>query len=169
MKNTIPGILLLLLASLHVTLSSARAGARAPVTEVLRFTNASSTNKFNMLEGVALNALEATRTVTLTTGRRWPTLKINVFFTHSAASDVTMVMKCSFDGTNYAVVQSGSIAAGVRTLSDLTDTKVTGGANQSFQTSVGAKGCESVQLVFDGTSAGAGDLVDVQVVGVSGT
>lgn len=148
---------------------NALAGARAPVTEVLRFTNSASTNKYNMLEGVALNAAAGTRTITLATSRRWPTLKVNVFYTYSAAGTVTMVTSCSIDGTNYATVQSGSIAAGVRTLSDLTDTKTTGAASHNFQVQVGVKGCESVQLLLGGAGAGAGDLVDVQVAAITGT
>lgn len=158
---------MLLVAVIVACAARANAAERAPVTEVLRFTNTASTNDFNLLEQVALNAAAGTRTVTLTTGRRWPTLRVSVFFTHSAATTVTMVTSCSMDGTNYATVQAGALSGGTRTLTDLTDSKPVSG-NTNFHFSVGVKTCEKVQLLFGGASAGANDKVNVQVSGVAG-
>ena len=140
----------------------------APKTDTTVYVNPASTNRYNLLEGVALNAAEATRTATVHLRRRWPSIKVNVFYTYGSATDVTATLKCSIDGTNYAVIQSRAISAGVATLSDLVDTKTTSAASHDMQIMYGVAGCERAQVVFAGTGAGGSDTVNVQVIAVAG-
>lgn len=144
------------------------AGAAQPTSH--HFINDGSTNKDNLLEGVALNATAADRTITLNMcdigpgkdGECWTKLRIGIFYTYSAATTVTAQATCSIDGTNYARITSRSISGGAGTVSLFTDTYTTGAASANFTLEYGVELCQKVQIVFGGASADASDLVNVQ-------
>lgn len=120
----------------------------------------------NILSGVALNAAEANRTIVLNTNG-WAKLRVAVFFTYSSSSQLTAIFRCSFDGTNYARIQSRKISDGASTLSSFTDVKATSSTNQDFIIEYSVKGCVRSKIVFAGTPAGAGDLITVQALAQS--
>ncbi len=145
----------------------ARGGA--PKTSTLNYSNASSDNVYNLLEGVALNAAAAARTITVSTKQLWAKLVVPVFFTYgTSATTVTAQFKCSTDGTNYVLLQSRAISAGASTLSDMVDTKTTGGVDQDFMLEYDVRACRSVQVVFGASGPGGSDLINVQATAVSG-
>ena len=131
---------------------------RQPQIRLVR--NESSINPINVLEGVALNAAAATRTAEINC-EGYSVLRFFVFFTHSAASDVSVTPTATLDGTNYAPLQSRSIVAGAATLSDLVDTKTVTGDDQ-FWVDYDVRGLTTIKLAMSGTSAGASDLVTCQ-------
>lgn len=126
-----------------------------------------SADSANMLSGVALNASEGTRTLELVTSKNWSRVKLEILYTYSAATTLTIAPTFSLDGT-YASETSGVTADGIRTLSQLTDTYTTNGASANLIVSYDVSGMQSVKFVFGGAGAGAGDLVTVQAVAVSG-
>jgi hypothetical protein len=134
----------------------------ASAAKFYRFQSGTSTNKYNLLEGAALNASVGSRTVTINPSGTFTKLNVAVFYTYSAATAVTLTMSCSMDGTNYAGRQTRDISSGAATLSSLVDSKTTSASNQSFMVEYDVRGCEKVKIVLDGTGAGAGDLVNVQ-------
>lgn len=155
---------------LLVLLLPATALAWAPPAQVQRITNDASTNKYNKIESVALNATAALRTLTVevaqvkrTTGDGYEKLVVVVDFTWAAASTVVLTPTCSIDGgSTYASETSTSIAAGAGTVSPYADTYTTGGASAVFRVVYDVSGCTHYKIVFSGASAGATDLIDVQ-------
>ena len=152
-------------AILVLLLSTAALAAppTAPVTNVQAFTASTE-----VLTAVALNAAAATRTVTIVTGKLFSGLLVDVRYTYSAATTVTVTPTCTHDGTNYVSMTTASISGGARTLSVLADTYTTGGASAALGVSYDVSACQAVKLVFGGASAGAGDLVTVRAFGVVG-
>ncbi len=131
-------------------------------TSTTRLTNPASTNKFNFLEGVALNATEATRTVTVELGGRWDKLRLALFLSRTAATSVVVTPSVSLDGTNFAPMTSRSISGGASTVSELVETKSVSGDDE-FHLEYDVKGLESVKFVLSGASAGGSDLIDAQL------
>jgi len=127
----------------------------------VHLTDSDSSNEFNMLEDVALNAAAATRTLTLTVPSAAHKLRLAVFLTRTAATNVRITPTGSFDGTNYAEWTSRSTLAGVGTLTDFYDLHAVSG-DKDFATEYDVTGLKKVKLVFSGASAGAADLVNVQ-------
>lgn len=143
----------------------AQAAARSPKTLTYKHTSGGSVT---LLNGVALNATESSRTITLNTDG-WSKLRVYLYYTYSAATDVRAVFSCSMDaGANFALLQTRAIASGVATLSDFVDVKSTGSANQLIMLEYDTRGCDKTKIVFSGTSAGAGDTVIVQATSIAG-
>lgn len=150
--------------------------AYAPQSKVQWLTKDSSTNDYNLLEAVALNATAATRTITVPisqvqsrAGEGFEKLVVGVEFTYAAASTVVLTPTCSMDGgSTYFSETSTAIAAGAGTVSLYTDTYTTGGASASFRLVYDVSSCTHYKIVFSGASAGATDLVDVQAALVVG-
>lgn len=141
--------------------------AQAPLLRYSDFRNGASTTAQNILEGVALNATAATRTVTLDTDG-FAGLRVLVFYTYSAATTVTAQATCTYDGTNYVRITSRATSAGAGTLSLFADTYTTGAADADFSIEYGVAGCKRVKVLFGGASADGSDLVDVQAVAYVG-
>ena len=129
------------------------------------------------LDGVALNAAAATRTVTATlthdgasTGRPvYSKLLVVVDFTYAAASTVTDQFTCSLDGTNYGRRTSSSTVLGATTRYAEPATYTTNAASAVLTYEYDVRGCKAVQILFGGASAGASDLVDVTWTAVAGS
>lgn len=153
--------------AISLLLPSVASAQTAPATKYYEHKNTASTNEYNLLEGVALNAAAASRTITLTLKKKWSKTRVSVFFTRTAATTVTALMSCSIDGTNYAPVQARRIASGVATLNDLVDTKNVSG-NDIFMAEYDVRGCQKAQVLFGGAGAGGSDTVNVQAVSVVG-
>ena len=157
-------------------LCTSQALSYAPRAQVKRFVREASSNDYNVLEAVALNAAAATRTYTVSAGALtdapsdgFAKLVVVIDYTYSAATTVTVTPTCSLDGgSTYASETSTSIAAGAGTVSVYSDTYTTGGANAVLRLVYDVSGCTHYKLVFGGASAGAGDLVDVQAALVVG-
>lgn len=115
----------------------------------------------------ALNAAAATRTVTAilthdgtTSGRPvYSKLAVTAVYVYSAATTVTVQFSCARDGTNYGRRTSTSTVAGASTIYAETGTYTTGAASINLDLEYDVRGCASVQLLFGGAGAGAGDLV----------
>lgn len=129
------------------------------------------------LDGVALNAAAATRTVSATltndgetTGNavysKW---LVTVDFTYTAATTVTAQFTCALDGTTYGRRTSTSTASGASTIYAETGTYTTGAASIILNLEYDVRGCKAVKLLLGGASAGASDLVDVTWVAVAGS
>jgi hypothetical protein len=127
-----------------------------------QFENTSSTASANLLEGVAMNAAEASRTATVNTGNVYRKLRVAVFFTYSAATAVTVQFKCSIDGTNYATLQTRDCLSGTCSDYDWTDSKDPDDADADYLLEYDAGGCDSVQLVVGSTGGGASDTFNLQ-------
>jgi len=138
--------------------------ADAGFTTTRSYRNSASANTFNILEGVALNATEATRTVTVELAGRYSHARVGVSFTWAAASTVVLTPYCSQDnGTSYLPVTARSVTAGAGAISPLVDTYTTSGASADFSIEYGVSGCTHFRIVFSGASGGASDLIGVQL------
>jgi uncharacterized protein with beta-barrel porin domain len=157
-------------AALVTLLVASHAMAYAPAAQVVPYINDAATNKFNVLEGVALNATAATRTLTVQVSDVRKTAKdgyrkliVVVKHTYSAATTLTATPTCSMDGgTTYASETSTSISAGAGTVSVYSDTYTTGAANSVLRLVYDVSGCTNYKVLFGGASGGAGDLINVQ-------
>ena len=147
--------------------SVAMAAPSAPTTRTKWFPNASSTNRFNLLEGVALNAAAATRTITVTLNNKYSEIKVIIDLTRSASTDMTFAFSGSFDGTKFGDVTSRKISTGVTTISQMTESNP-GTASRTLLITWDVLGLNAAKIVFGGTAADGSDLVDVQVVAVVG-
>ena len=160
-------------AALAVMLSALLAGdarlvGAAPVasgpTWVRNFTASGE-----VLTAVALNAAAGTRTLTFDAlEQQFSKVRVQVFYTYSAATTVTAAWTCSIDGTNYASDATESCASGTCTHYAKTDTYTTGAANASISFDFDARTCRKAKVVLGGASAGAGDLVTTDSAGVVG-
>jgi len=160
--------ILLVIVAASVVLCGKAFAEDAPTTNSLAFVNTASAEKLNILEAVALNAAEATRTITIVPRRDWAKLRVWVFYTYSAATTVTTAMSCSLDTSQFGTPQTRAVTAGASTLSDLVDTKTTSAADQDYFFDFDVRGCRTVKLVFGGASADGSDLVNVQVAAITG-
>lgn len=138
--------------------------AKAPTTNTVRL---QASGSFKLLDGVALNAAAATRTIEVTTGRNFAKLVLFTDFNRSAATTVTIEPYCSPDGTLYFRLQSRAVASGTGTLSDYTDSNAVSG-NEDFYTEYDARSCEKMKFIYAGASADGSDLVTVYGTGVVG-
>lgn len=146
--------------------------AWAPRAQAVRVLNMASTNDYNVLEAVALNASAATRTITTQVGTLgqggngdgFAKLLVVIDYTYSAATTVTVLPSCSQDGgSTYGQETSTAIASGAGTVSAYSDTYTTGAASKILRLGYDVSGCTHYKLVFGGASADASDLVDVQL------
>ena len=155
-----------LIAVLILSIASPAMGAiRAKVinvgsSQVLVVTDPSKTSDFNIIEGEATNG---SPTVTIPLDRAWVKLRLFLFVTYAANTYVTIEVQCSLDGTNYATAQTRAIASGVATLSDLSDKKTLGAANQSPMTEYDVRGCQDVKITLGGDNTDAANLQAVAV------
>lgn len=156
-----------------VALFPTSALAQQDFTRVKAFTNPVSTNKQNMLEGVALDSGSSV-TVLLTHDKKttgnaaYSKALVGIFYTYAAASTVTLAWSCSLDGTNFPQKTSGVVTSGVRALSAFSDSWTTNAADADFMAELDVRGCKKLRIVVGGAGAGATDLVDVQVTAVVG-
>ena len=154
--------------TLTLAVGGSAAAKLADKTDSKNWKSTTSTNEYNLLEGVALNAASASdRTITLNTKGFWAKLRVSVFFTYTAATTVDAVFTCAYDGVNYAQITSRSISGGTATVSKLTDSHPVS-ADSDFQLEYDVKGCEFVKVLFSGTGAGGSDTVDVQATTIAG-
>lgn len=154
---------------------SATAQAGQPKATANHYFLPASTNDYNLLEGVALNATAATRTITLNIGdangfkaEEFTKIRVSVFFTWAAATTVTAQFSCAEDGTNYARLTTRSCSSGTCTVSLQSDSYATGGASADFSLEYDVRGCQKVKILFGGAGAGATDLVNVQATAIAG-
>lgn len=156
----------IVLAALLAAPNLAWAQGVQPRTNVKDFKSGTS---FNLLAAVALNAADAaTRTITLSLGKDFGKALVHVFYTFGAGTAVTAILTCSSDGTNYARRTSRSTAAGVSTISPLSESYPTGSASSNFTIEYDVRGCESVKVLFGGTGVNGSDLVNVQATALTG-
>lgn len=156
--------------ALAVAMPAANAGrSRAGNTTVLTFRNTDSSNTLNMLENVALNGAESTRTLTLQVNHNWSRVKLGLEYTYSAGTDLSVVPSCnSRAGEQQDTFTTRSCSGGTCTVSALTDTYTTGGADADILVEYDVSGCWEFQVVFASTGAGAGDLLNVKATAISG-
>lgn len=128
--------------------------------QVLEIREAASTNKLNLIEAKATNGAPS---VTVPLDAAWEKLRVFVFVTYAANTYVTVAVSCSLDNTTYGTVQTRAIAAGVATLSDLSDRKALAAADKDFMTEYDVRGCVSVKITLGGDST---DVADLQAVAV---
>ena len=140
--------------------SPAYAVNTVPRGNMLIITQAASTNKANLIEGLATNGSPA---VVIPLGAEYRKLRVATFVTYAANTYVTIKFECSLDGANYAVNQTRAIAAGVATLSDLSDKKLLAAANKSPMTEYDVYGCVNVRLTLGGDNT---DVASLQAVAV---
>lgn len=165
-------------AALALILAPTVAMAAPPsdsTTEHHYYVVTSGTRTVNLLDGVALNATAATRTITLLTADGvqadnapgYTKLRVQVDYTWTAASTVTLTPTCSQDGTNYAAPTTRSCSSGTCTLYPQVDSRpVT--ASENFTVEYDIRGCRSFKVLFGGASAGASDLVTVMATAIVG-
>ena len=128
------------------------------------------------LDGVALNATAALRTITVnlthngaaTGNPAYSKVLLGVFHTFSTATTITVLWTCSQDGVNYATKTSRAIAAGAGTVSLFLDTYPTGSASTEPLFEIDVRGCRALKMLLGGASAGVGDLVDAHVTAIVG-
>lgn len=140
--------------------------AKAPNTFTKQITGAQGTVK--LLDGVALNAAAATRTIDIDIGADWS--KVVVFVDHTANSACTTIVATptySPDGDTFFAYTTRSISAGASTVSALVDTFAVSGT-ASFALEYDVRAAKSLKLVFSGASCGGSDTVDVYVSVVAG-
>lgn len=128
--------------------------------QILEVQQSSSTNKLDLIQAAATNGAPS---VTIPLDAAWEKLRVLTFVTYAANVYVTVAVTCSLDNTNFAAVQSRSIAAGVATLSDLSDKKTLSAADQDFMTEYDVRGCMSVKITLGGDST---DVASLQAVAV---
>lgn len=133
----------------------------------------SRTSSYNLLEAAALNGAAETLTVTLdlgnaTTPAWYSTMKVSAFYTYSAATHVSLIHYCSFDGTNFARMTSRTVASGVATVHLFSDRRVTGAADADYMIVVDVKGCRKYRVIASATSADASDLLNLQATAIAG-
>lgn len=119
-----------------------------------------------IITGVALNASAALRTVVFPLGGRWSKLDVTTNLTRVAATTLDIAMTTVVSGSAEALVQSGAVLAGTRTLTDLNDTKVVG-ASVVFKTEYDVRSADTLTLVWSGTSGGASDTIIVHACAVN--
>lgn len=147
---------------------------------------AASSNKMNLLDGVALNASASSRTVnrSLCPGQPgkdsecYTKVRLNIFFTHDSATDVEVAFSCSMDGgSNYATLTTKACSSGNCQVFLRTDDNDTSGSGNDEDSSAGdedfsleydVRGCTDWKAVVSGTSGGASDLVNLQATAYGG-
>lgn len=120
-----------------------------------------------MLSGVALNASAGTRTATITIAKSWAKLRFGIQFTRSAATSVTSQFTCSYDGTTYYRRTTKACSSGTCTLYEQSDDNPQS-TSVNFEIEYDVRGCQKVQILLGGASAGASDLVTTQAVAIVG-
>lgn len=142
---------------------------RAGITEAKVFPGGKEGTTFKALDGVALNASEVNRTLTLELDWSYAKVRVIAKLSRTAATDFQAAAEGTIDGTAYAPVMSRSISSGTSTLSDLTDQKtgITGDADLHLEYDVA--GLRKLKIVFSGTSGGGSDTVDAYAVAVVGS
>lgn len=122
----------------------------------------------NLLDGVAASASAANRTVSLVFNRLWSKVVFSVDFTRATATTLTTSIARKFHPNGIETTpQSGSVASGTRTLSDLTDSKDVSGGSKAFDIEHDVRCVHSMDIVF-ATNDGGADTFDVQATAISG-
>ena len=147
-------------------LTNAEARSKAPTTSALRLQSAP--NNYNLIDGVALNASAANRTMTATLWRNWSKALVFYDLDRTDATDLTATFLCSPGGGNFYARKSVSISSGEGTLSTFSYTTGTISADTSGYIEADVRGCQAIRMVWAGTSGGANDILNVQVTVVAG-
>lgn len=145
-----------------IVMASSAYAAKDRTVRTLVYRN-SSTNNIKLLDGVALNASAATRTITVELGPDgdYRSLVVQVDFTHNAATTLVLTPTCSINGgASYASVLTGSVSSGTEDVdAHVVSMGVAGSVNNKYEFNV--VGCDAFKIVFSGASGGASDLIDV--------
>jgi hypothetical protein len=136
------------------------AATPAPPQNVMRFKT--SAGSYNLLDGVALNAAAASRTITLTLNWSFSGVIISYQATRDAYTDVTVT--CT-ESLTYPVILASPVtrncSSGTCERAPIIDVETSSVShNQTLRYST--EGVFQIVCVFSGTSAGASDLITVQ-------
>mgnify|MGYP001234813879 CR=1 FL=1 len=113
-----------------------------------------------VLDGVAANAAEASRTAELVV-RHASAVTFTVHLTQSAASALTATLyKSVDDGSNYAQVHSVSIASGTGTASEYSVTESVAGSD-TLCVDLDVSAATHVKIIVSATDGGEDDLITV--------
>lgn len=137
----------------------------APVTRVDIQNNAISAGALNAAPTLTVDLVQQGKPNVVSA---WSKARLGITYTYSAATTVTTAFYCAIDGSNYTQVVSRSVSGATATATALTDSLTTGGANAAYMLEYDVRGCKKAKWVFGGASAGAGDLVTVDLALVAG-
>lgn len=135
--------------------------AKGPTPLVHNFVTGNSESQ--VYATYVLNATASARTLTLDLNQNYRTLYLAVAHTNSAATTVTMAVTVSLDGTNYFTRQRESTG----TLTDFPTLSNAVSGDEDFLVELDVAGLKSINIVFSGASAGAGDTVAITATAVS--
>lgn len=120
-----------------------------------------------LIDGAALNASAALRTVTILVSGNWGGIRLSVELTHSAATDLQATIGYRLRENGPLVTrQVGDISSGTVTLSDMTLSKSVSD-DVDIAIELDCAGVYEYVLVFSGTSGGASDTIVVEGVAYS--
>lgn len=124
-----------------------------------------SADNSNALNGVAMDASAADRTVTVSFNGQTPRrASVAWQLTHSAATDVSIAAEVTLDGgNNWSPLVSRSIDGGDGTVSTYTDTKEVSGDDQAILQYELPAGCNGFRCVASATSGGSSDTLNAQI------
>lgn len=149
-------------------------GRGAPTTTVVRLSSGGSAV---LLDGVAMNASAANRTVTVNLGSgdaSWSKLVFSIDYTDNACTKVEASPSCDLGDGTFTSLVSRNVSAGAAIVSPLVDVLCddSGTACDDFTylLEYDARGCERFRLILSdgGSSCGASDLVTVYATAVVG-
>lgn len=133
----------------------------------LHTTSAGATD---LLDGVACNALEAARTMTLWLGAAWVGTKFNVFYdyTSGAATYVTLTCTESLDGTAYGVKTTASCSGGTCDHAQRIERFAVSGADLSMILKMDTEAAWRLECIAACVGGSAGETLTVQAVSFIG-
>lgn len=131
------------------------------------YSNPANLNNRQLLSGIALNATQGTRTITLPiAGRNRVSIQVNL--TRVAATTLTMQCKASVDGGfTFGDITDQIVTAGNGQITPHVWTETVSG-NTNTVLDLWAGTYDSLQCFFGGASAGGSDLITVYAIGGSG-
>lgn len=157
-------------------LATASAQAVAPKMGVSRYGTrvGGTTKQYKVLDSVALNAADASRTFSLDVSG-YSSLSVQVDLTRTAATDLQLTCSVSLNGgVSFGSLTSTSVSSGTGTISVFHDV-CTIGAGSTCLTGTGnivldydVRKYDAFKCVVSGTSGGANDIVNVYVVAAVG-
>lgn len=130
-----------------------------------------ATGGYNVLDGVACDAAEANRTVTLWLGSAWVGTKWAIQYdweAGGAATAVTMTCEESLDGTNYGQKTTASCTSGVCSRYARSETYSVSGADEGVVFKLDTEGAWRVRCVFACAGGNANEALTVQALSFIG-